>query len=146
VERRSHLLFAAALAALTAGVLGARDLLPLFTAMSLLGALIPDFDLGFRHRMLLHNVFIGAALAGLPLLAGVFLPVFPASMLWGLPLGFASHIFLDMATFQGVALFYPLSRRRFRYARLRSTSRLANLAVEAISTLIFLYALMLNYA
>ena len=95
--------------------------------------------------MLLHNLFaaIGVALAG-------FLTAYWVSPSLGLVaglaslLGFLGHIFLDSLTVSGVALLYPLSRRRYRLARLRSSSRAANVFIEAVSmflVIVVLYAL-----
>jgi inner membrane protein len=106
-------------------------------AWALLGSTLPDVDLRRRHRMLAHNVFFAAAAA-----AAVWLLVSWASAAaalyaaTGLMVGLASHLVADMLTVRGVALLYPLSRRRYRLARLRSSSRAANAALTMASVLL----------
>ena len=109
------------------------------------GSLAPDYDLRRGHRVLGHNL---VALAAFTVLA------YAAMLLLGAPTrlavaaalaastGYASHLLLDALTVRGVALLYPLSRRRYRLARLRSSSAAANAAVVLASWLFFtVYAL-----
>ena len=65
---------------------------------TLAGALIPDLDYVTEHRKLLHNVWVVAALFA----------AHPA-----LGIGAITHVLLDMLTVMGVALFWPISSRRF---------------------------------
>jgi len=66
------------------------------------GAIMPDIDYIYQHRKLLHNLF---------LLACAFL----YNIQFGV--GYLSHILLDMLTVYGVALLWPISSKRFRFAR-----------------------------
>ena len=109
------------------------------------GALAPDYDLRRGHRVLGHNVFALTVFA---------LAAYAATRLLGAPgglaiaaaagaaAGYASHLLLDALTVRGVALLYPLTRRRYRLAGLRSSSAAANAAVALASWLLFaIYAL-----
>ncbi|NOZ88990.1 MAG: hypothetical protein GXO15_03605, partial [Crenarchaeota archaeon] len=97
------------------------------------------------HRVLLHNL-CSALLLGAAVAVAVAAPVSPlpgalaAPLVAGVEAGYLSHLLLDALTVSGVAILYPCSRRRLRLSRLRSDSRLANLAVEAASLVAVLAA------
>ncbi len=145
MERRTHILFAAGAGAALARLLGLGSQgMVLLVACAAVGAQLPDLDVGYRHRMLLHNLFTLLPLALLyPLLLTLGVPG-PAALpaVLGLLVGFASHLLLDIVTVAGVALFYPFSRRRLRIARLRSGSPAANLALQVLGLLLLLYGLL----
>lgn len=72
------------------------------SAFALIGAMIPDLDLGFMHRKILHNLWVlGIMNIGLLLygLNGVACLVFS--------LGFISHLVADSMTVQGISFFWP---------------------------------------
>lgn len=83
---------------------------------SLIGSLIPDADLRYRHRTALHNIF---SLVAIPLATGYILYLLGASLeivrlvVSGLSIGYLTHIIGDIVTYRGVALLYPLSRKRY---------------------------------
>ncbi len=88
-----------------------------------LGSLFPDFDLFFKHRKLLHNVF-------------VLLPiVFPNIYFFLFGLGVLSHFFLDSLTVSGIMPFWPFSYKRYGLRLIRSGS-LADHAIGVASILL----------
>lgn len=109
------------------------------------GSLAPDYDLRRGHRVLGHNVFALILFTAAAYAATLLLGAPPGLALVaavGAAAGYASHLLLDALTVRGVALLYPLTRRRYRAARLRSSSAAANAAVVLASWLFFtLYAL-----
>jgi len=141
--RRTHVLFGSAVAATAAATMRLDTLCyAALLAGSLWGSVAPDADLRRRHRMLLHNVWpplllsLGALLLprGLELL-GVLARLF----LLGAALGWAGHILLDSLTAAGVALLYPMSRRRVRLAWLRSGG-LGDAVVSVVSFIVYVVA------
>ncbi len=139
MERRAHVMAGAAAGLAAAYLLGYR---PVEAALAMWAAAasstLPDLDLRRGHRVLLHNL-CAALLLGVAVAAAVAAPVSPlpgallGPLVAGVEAGYLSHLLLDALTVSGVAIFYPCSRRRLRLARLRSDSRLANIAVEAAS-------------
>lgn len=92
--------------------------------LAVLGSMLPDLDVGFRHRKLLHNIF--APILAIP--ASYFLmarlgaeygievdPVYSTA----LGLGWVTHILGDMLTVRGVWLFWPISGEAYRFAGMR---------------------------
>ena len=73
--------------------------------MVISGSIFPDIDTIFKHRKLLHNIFILAA-------------AFWYNYAFGI--GVLSHYLLDMLTVMGVALFWPLSNKHYRILRLKT--------------------------
>ncbi len=135
MNRKAHMVFGAgsalALAACT-GLCSSTPCLAVALTGGVLGSQVPDLDIRYRHRMLLHNVFSLALLVLLSYYAIAWaLPSMGVLVAASLAAGYASHLFLDAATVSGVALFYPLTRRKARYARLKSSSLLANYATAA---------------
>lgn len=96
-DRAAHALFAFLLAYLLFGM----DWLAIATAIAF--ALIPDLDLYFGHRAVLHNLFAATLI---PLIICYFLPLPIKAAL----LGYYSHIILDCLSPTGVALIWPFSR------------------------------------
>ena len=159
MNRRAHIVFGSGAAVLVAVLLdtytgccgrGVACLLLVFLGGSL-GGWLPDIDLKFKHRMLFHNIFALLSTILIVYVAEriVLVDYFPQIASW-IPLvllsistGFLSHVFLDMATTSGVALLYPLSRKRYRYARLHSNSTAANTATILAGTLLLLLGLTL---
>ena len=125
----------------TLNVLVALNLAPLLHAPPLLavtaaatGSWLPDLDLRFRHRMLLHNVFAAALLAAATYALAAQLPPpinvdpFAAALFYFL--GHALHIIEDV-TRAGVAPLYPFSKRRIH-------GPLTNEGQDAVGLLIIL--------
>jgi len=76
-------------------------------------ALIPDLDLFFLHRELLHNLF---ALFLVPASFNLF---FPGTFRYAF-LGYGSHLLLDLLSPAGEALLFPFYRGRFGFGIVRS--------------------------
>jgi membrane-bound metal-dependent hydrolase YbcI (DUF457 family) len=94
-DRLAHALFAGFLA-YSLGM----DYWGIATAVAF--ALIPDLDLWLGHRVVLHNIFAAIAI---PILFSWLVPQIP---LRAALLGYSSHLFLDMLSPTGIALFFPL--------------------------------------
>lgn len=62
----------------------------------------------FGHRNILHTIYF-------PLLIFLALFIFDLKLLsLAVLIGYLSHLFLDLITKKGIALFYPLSKRRIK--------------------------------
>ncbi len=111
-------------------------------AMSIMGSYLPDVDLRIKHRMMLHNLFVPILFSIMLYFILDYISLYdPLLLVVAFDIGFTSHILLDMFTYAGVSLFYPFSKKRYRIARLRSDSPLANVFFSAIALiLIFLWA------
>ena len=139
--RRAHVVFGAAIGSLAAWLLG---LCPIdsraiwLLGWSLAASTLPDIDLRRRHRAAAHNLFFTAAVvaAAWLLVDRLLDPVLAVYAATGTAAGLLSHLLADSLTLRGVALLYPLSGRRYRLARLRSSSTLANAMVVLVSALI----------
>ncbi len=107
-DRIAHILFAMGITYL----LGYRTPDALLTA--LVFAPLPDLDLLFRHREMLHNLFF---ILGFPLALRYIAPQipFPADLI-----ALTSHVALDMLSPAGVSLFFPITSRRFGLGIVRS--------------------------
>ena len=101
-----------------------------------LGSIIPDFDLKHKHRMLLHNVFSFVAIT---LILAIMLKLsnnYNLYYMWAFIIGYLSHLFSDMFTKAGVALFYPISNSRARIIRLRYDNPLINILFIIIGVIL----------
>ncbi|ABM81375.1 metal-dependent hydrolase [Hyperthermus butylicus] len=140
MQKQTHVAFSLALAS-TAAVLLSYTVYEYVVAIvaAIVSSVLPDLDLYFRHRMALHNVNVFLVLA---LTAYTILSPFGHTepVIVGLAAGYLGHILLDMFTVRGVAFMYPLTSRRLRLARLRSSSTVANTAITVASLLIFAYS------
>ncbi|MET1129040.1 MAG: metal-dependent hydrolase [Thermoproteota archaeon] len=143
--RQTHIIFGAALVTAVAAYSewsAAEVVIAIFT--SSVGAVFPDFDLNIRHRALLHSVFaLAAAFAAVIVTVSLLgATAIENAAALGFALSYVSHILLDAVTVRGVALLYPLSKRFYRIAKLRSGSPRANRILQAISLLILLLSLL----
>jgi inner membrane protein len=138
-QRITHIIFALALSYYFFGnVKFWLDIL-LVEFSSSIGAMLPDLDIKFGHRTLLHNIFV-------PLFTFISL-TFVLKQFFGTPnsfiisvsylIGFLSHILLDLFT-GGVSLFYPIACKRFTLFKIKYDNPIFNF------TIIFL-ALILSY-
>ncbi|MCE4617242.1 MAG: metal-dependent hydrolase [Desulfurococcales archaeon] len=93
---------------------------------ALAGGLLPDFDLMWGHRKLLHTVLIPIALAVVGVLGVVSDPGFA----YALALGWVSHLLSDGVTKRGVAFLWPFNHKFYhltpRWLRPKSSSHLYN--------------------
>ncbi len=92
--------------------------------LAVLGSMLPDLDVGFKHRKLLHNFFASILVipASYLLMArlgaeyGVSVdPVYSIA----LGLGWVTHVLGDMLTAGGVWLFWPVSGKAYRFTGMR---------------------------
>ncbi len=115
---------------------------PLCLIMGGMGGYIPDFDLRYRHRKSLHNLF--SILIGAISLYSL-LNLIPLNLLrdnvWPLTLSFATgwllHICCDSLTKKGIYIFWPFSNRVYGLRIFRSDS-LVSTAIGFIIALILL--------
>jgi membrane-bound metal-dependent hydrolase YbcI (DUF457 family) len=106
-DRLAHAVFSFSLAWLA----GLRS--PVELAAAALLAPLPDLDTWILHRELLHNLFFAF---GFPLALSYAVPIPLPAVLVAL----ISHLLLDSLTPSGVALLFPLSRRRFGFGVVRA--------------------------
>lgn len=118
------------------------EILPIaiFLGSSILGSVLPDIDhkssyIGKRvkpvssvinklagHRKLFHSPIIYWALYIASMSIGTDKLVL--NSMFGLFLGIFSHLFLDSLTIGGLPWFYPISKKRFSLARIKTNSQL----------------------
>ncbi|MEM2929112.1 MAG: hypothetical protein QXP60_09125 [Nitrososphaerota archaeon] len=72
----------------------------IFLLFSFAGALIPDIDLEFGHRIFLHNFIIVAIFISLMIYNKI-----PGMIIISISIGWVSHIILDVFTFKGAKIF-----------------------------------------
>ncbi len=126
VERTTHIIFALGL---SIHILGDSDWLNLFsiTAASFFGAIIPDWDLRVRHRMVLHNIFVLSF--SFIMLVIILKCVFNVTNFLSLPfaylIGYFSHLFLDLLT-GSVAILYPVKAKKFFLLKIKYNNPLIN--------------------
>jgi len=128
---------------------GAPDLAFLTGAIMLSFAMLPDVDLRvplLTHRGATHTLAFGALVGGafalVASLAGEALGLSPGGVLGRVGLagfGFAvgaltvgAHLLADVLTPSGVALFWPLSRRRYTLSLAPARSPVANYVLFAV--------------
>jgi len=138
-QRITHIIFALALSYYILGNFAFWLDILLLGFSSFLGAVLPDLDIKFGHRALMHNIFVPAFT--------FILLTFALKYFFGSPnffvisvsylIGFLSHILLDLFT-GGVSLFYPIACKRFTLFKIKYDNPVFNF------TIIFL-ALILCY-
>ncbi len=93
---------------------------------------LPDLDLNAKHRKTLHNLFAMFLLSSLAFALGY------KSGLAAL-ISYGSHLLGDSLNKYGIYPLYPISDKRFRLAKFKSSSTLLNLGAVAFSaSLLFL--------
>ena len=119
MRRRVHIAMGVGLALAVFHSIRSTGLVVMFSAA---GSIMPDFDVLFRHRKLLHNIFALILFSsGLMILLVHSGMGFQEARLgtYSFAIGWASHILGDMMTRGGVWVLWPLSGRRYRLLRLR---------------------------
>lgn len=118
------------------------NVLPALLA-TIFGSLFPDFDIRFKHRRFLHNVFALTFIGILPLimLENFFeVPSYISLMSKAFFIGYFTHIMLDLFSKGGVALFWPLRTRRYRVTEERYDNIYLNLFFSILGiTAIIIY-------
>jgi inner membrane protein len=103
MQKWTHLVFAALLFSVFNFVLH----MPLyFSIFAFIGAVIPDLDIGFMHRKLLHNLWA----LGIMLLAGLKFGLMDNTVAIAFGLGFISHLVADSLTHMGVMPLWPITK------------------------------------
>ena len=122
LRRKAHVVMGLGLA-LAVLLPGVERALPV-AIMAVLGSMLPDLDVGFKHRKLLHNFFVSILVIPISYVVmerwvyGYGAAVDPVYSV-ALGLGWVSHILGDMLTAGGVRLFWPLSSRSYRFTGMR---------------------------
>ena len=106
--------------------------------------LIPDTDLKYKHRRLLHNVFSAIFLSYLiyqsTILINKILPleINAYSIALTAITAYTTHLLLDSLTKRGVDLFWPISKKSWGIKTIKSNSKTWNtiLIIMGISILI----------
>jgi inner membrane protein len=149
--RQAHLLFAAAVGFILIRTLRIELNINsiIIALLTMIGGIIPDIDILFGHRKLLHNVFASSLFALMAYMVTSFLVhetglliISPLYSSLAIMLGMLSHIFLDMLTVRGVAVLYPLTTSRVRILRLRARDPYANRIIEILSATIIAYIIL----
>ncbi len=103
MQKWTHLVFAALLFVIFNFALH----MPLYLSVfAFIGAMIPDLDIGFMHRKLLHNVWALLIM----LVAGLKFGLIDNTVAIAFSLGFVSHLAADALTHMGVMPFWPITK------------------------------------
>lgn len=125
----THGLAGASIGVVASSLIGDGSMQVALIASTTIAALLPDLDYIFAlinkpllawrwHRVIFHNVFIFPFIALLVALGVQLFSTTEIPLLWLVGLNFAallSHIFLDLLTSFGTAIFYPLSTKRYAW-------------------------------
>ncbi|KXS40929.1 MAG: putative membrane-bound metal-dependent hydrolase [Candidatus Frackibacter sp. T328-2] len=122
---------------------------------AILGALVPDLDhrssklsrllpflswfvkrLRIRHRGFTHS-FLGVLLVSLILSIIAVLGLGNELLIYGILIGYVSHVFIDLFNPDGVFLFFP-SDRRYSFANIKVGSRSENLVLFILGLVLIL--------
>lgn len=115
-----------------------------FVIPAIVGSLLPDSDLpntkiGIKlpyisnliNRLFGHRGFVHTPLCGALIAVGLYAAInklIGPEYAWiaaaGLICGYSVHLFQDMFTKGGIPLFYPISRSRISFTKLRSNSKI----------------------
>ena len=109
-----------------------------------LGSIVPDLDLKYKHRVLLHNVFSLMLISTIVAVLLKLTSIYNFNYVWAFTIGYMSHILSDAFTKTGVTLFYPISNRRIRFTKARYDNPLLNIAFIVIG-LILIVKYIVNY-
>lgn len=119
------------------------------TFLALMSSIIPDFDLKLKHRVLLHSL-PAAILATITVyIIGIVMNITfnvvtikPIYHTMSFAIGYTSHIAMDMLTHSGIALLYPMSRKRYGILRVSYDNPIYNGVIIALGAfLLYLYFL-----
>jgi len=105
--RKTHLVFAVLLFVLLKGFLDLDIWLAFFAAI---GALLPDLDIHWMHRKVLHNIWVLIVIAWI----GIQFNVMTVPQVTAFGLGWLSHLLADSLTHMGIWPFWPITWPRFR--------------------------------
>lgn len=140
MKRATHLFIGASIGLLYCN---APELCIFYVWASATGAYLPDFDLHYRHRKLLHNIFAVFLFTFIfwMVLKEINLGIIPdKNIVWkSFALGYLSHLLLDILTPRGVFILYPLINKPLSAGIFKSNSFLANALFILASIAIILW-------
>jgi inner membrane protein len=140
LKRVTHLFIGASIGLLYCN---APELCVFYVGASAAGAYLPDFDLHYRHRKLLHNIFAVFLFTFISwiVLKRINLGIIPdENIIWkSFALGYLSHLLLDILTPRGVFILYPFSNKPLSAGIFKSNSLLANTLFILASITIILW-------
>ncbi|MEM4903574.1 MAG: metal-dependent hydrolase [Desulfurococcaceae archaeon] len=139
VRRVTHVLFATALVSVSG--LWETDLFAFYTLTALLSSIVPDVDLKYMHRKLLHNLFVPTLVAVSIYYSFMWLGVNAYHLILSFTSGWLSHILLDMITVKGVHPFYPLVNKRVALKICKSDGLLCNALLSGASLIVIIYSI-----
>ena len=105
--RNTHIVFAILLFIILQFTMQIPFALALFAAV---GALLPDLDLKFMHRKLLHNVWMMFVIPWIFTSVSLITQQQAAALM----IGWASHLIADSLTIMGIMPLWPLTWPRFK--------------------------------
>jgi len=108
--------------------------------VAIISSNIPDIDLKFKHRRLLHNVFAPVVIS---IIINYFLTNYDFPVISQLKnkiiasflVGYYSHLFLDSLTYRGIDLFWPLQKKSYGIKSTRFDNIVWNFIVSFIGIL-----------
>ena len=123
----------------------------MYGGLALLGSIVPDLD-GLRgHRKTLHNV-IACILTGIAIYVALLvtdtyeltpISLYPLGSTLSYILAYASHLLADIPTGSGVAILYPLSKRKIGILGLKYDNIVYNALLISLAT-VLLYMFFTN--
>lgn len=137
MKRITHVLFATALVSISG--LWKTNMFVFYTIVAMFSSIIPDMDLKYMHRKLLHNLFAPVLLAISVYYLLSWLGINACHLALSLILGWLSHVLLDTITIKGVYLFYPLVDTKIALKICRSDSLPCNLFLSIASLIVIIY-------
>lgn len=137
VKRITHVLFATALVSVSG--LWKTNMFIFYTIVAMFSSIIPDADLRYMHRKLLHNLFVPVLLAVLVYYPLSWLSIDAHYLASSLVLGWLSHVLLDVVTVKGVYLFYPIANAKVALKICKSDSLLCNTLLSVASLIVIIY-------
>lgn len=107
---------------------------------AILGSIVPDLDIKYNHRTLLHNIFtllLTSMLLAIILLLHLKIPFEPTKYITtSYSIAYALHILLDTLTIKGVKLFWPFSRSSISISRMKYDDLKLNISLSTIGILL----------
>ena len=111
--------------------------------LALIASTIPDLDLKLDHRKLLHSLFAVLLTSFIIFIAlNAFsnpITMNPAYHVTSYVIGYLSHIVVDMFTCNGVALLYPISKKRYRIFGISYDNPIYNGVVIALGSILLYF-------
>lgn len=128
---------------------GSSDGLVFLTAVAI-GSLLPDIDsptsfVGSKTKpisILIHKIFGHRGITHSPIIHGIALlgafyfanytsnPLLFENLIIGIFIGAMSHIVIDGMNPRGVPIFYPFTKRRFKYSNIPTKSKMWQTSIE----------------